>query len=662
MANDVQHFAQDDVKDHLQNEANTPDDIMDIEDDIYHSKGLGDLPTELLVKIMSYLPTRDRIVMRYVCRKFQEVSEVPSFWKEFVWPYGPRQVSSVGSVLKKCGVHTRRIIFPAHVTSTKILEMANSCTKVTHLGLSRDTQLSLDDLEEILHIMTQLQQLDMFVPTEFIYLEQRTKFIEGLLKTVASVSQLKLRTDNPGHTVSSIKVCAVKGNPLPSIVNILTCVSDKIVLADITSELHLLWSNSNSDLSAFEVGLYDDKRIPMHPYPPVPLISVKLGQVAMPPLIRFSDHGVVGLQNDIFFISEYDYCGTVRHTITPFKYSPIINEKHFNSTSHSHSFSCVDLSRVKVSSNHLEQLAVACPNLQRLNLKDNINCLEDVQGLHAIVSICQNLEGLNLAGISVSSVESSLLIWELLSSLKKLTHLAINLCVLKPCDLDDGSKCKLINMLATCHGLQDLEIHCHFNRLMSQFGQFTKRYEKCCSIGSSNADFLFSHFLSLTHCRMYDFQYSGLRYAIANCRKLKYLYEKNAYEADLISLSNNCHLQQLFIKSSTSGLTDKLVEALSAHGGLECVVLYVNSITINGIITLINNSPNLILLRIIIRMPLQSDDRSKIDYTDRIRNMFSYRKLFVVGSFEVCYVDDYSAKVLPNDITLMDTHLNSLWV
>ena len=378
------------------------------------------------------------------------------------------------------------------------------CTKVTQLSLSRDK------LDEILHTMTQLQQLDIFIPTKFNYLEERTEFIEGLLKAVyeASVTELKLQTENPAHTLSSIKVWAVNGNPLPSIVNIVTCISDKKFLTDIASEFHLLWSNSNSELSPFQVGLYDNKRIPRHQSPPAPLINVKVG--------RFGDHGLVGLQNDIFFLSEYDYCRTVRHTITPFKYSPIINESHFNSTSHSHSFSCTDLSRTNICSNHLEQLAVACPNLQRLNLKDNINCLQDMQGLHAIVSICQDLEGLNLVGISVSSVESCLLLWESLSSLKKLTHLAINLCILKPCDLDDASKHKLIDVVATCHSLQTLEVHCHFNRLMGQFGQFFKRYENCCSTESGNVDFLFSHFPSLTHCRMSDFQSSGFRYAIAN--------------------------------------------------------------------------------------------------------------------------------------------------
>ena len=91
---------------------------------------------------------------------------------------------------------------------------------------------------------------------------------------------------------------------------------------------------------------------------------------------------------------------------------------------------------------HLEQLAIACPNLERLNLRNVKNSLQSLQGLHAIVDTCQNLQGLNLVGIPVSSIamESCLLLWELLSSIKKLTHLAIDLCMLiqsNNCDSSD---------------------------------------------------------------------------------------------------------------------------------------------------------------------------------------------------------------------------------
>ena len=47
-------------------------------------------------------------------------------------------------------------------------------------------------------------------------------------------------------------------------------------------------------------------------------------------------------------------------------------------------------------SDHLEQLSIACPNLQRLELCGNLICLSDLQGLRSLASNCKNFQGLNL--------------------------------------------------------------------------------------------------------------------------------------------------------------------------------------------------------------------------------------------------------------------------
>ena len=74
-----------------------------------------------------------------------------------------------------------------------------------------------------------------------------------------------------------------------------------------------------------------------------------------------------------------------------------------------HSVSDIDFLDVDIYSSHLEQLAIACPNLQRLNLKENVKSLQCLEGLCAIIHTCRYLQGLNLAGISMASVESYLL-------------------------------------------------------------------------------------------------------------------------------------------------------------------------------------------------------------------------------------------------------------
>ena len=622
-----------------------------------HRKSLADLATELLVIIMSYLPARDKINMRYVCRRFKDVSETRLLWKEFVWPdCEPRHVRIMSDVLKVYGDHVRRLLFPAHVTPVSILEMAHCCTKVTHLSLPKNTQLSLDHLEDIVHTMTQLQELDMFTNHNFIadrygrvlsYFHEG-KFIEGLLEvTATSVKKLKLRIDadnyhpnQPKYILESIQKWAIQGNPLPPVINILTEeYNSKAAL------LFQLWSTASSKLSSFEIGWYDIRKVPMNLYPSMPLRNFKFGPTATLPFVKLSDHGIMGLKHDTFYLSDYDHHGEVRQTLNP----EVKKEEHFlNCIDRLHSVSYVNFSRMDIHHDHLEQLAFACPNLQRLNIAGNKNCLKDLQGLHAIVQTCKNLEGLNLGGISVSLVESCLCLWELLSRVKKLTHLVVNLCVLKPYDM---------SMLEHCCSLQALEIH------STVYGLRGNYCVECLSI----THLLFSHFPLLLSLRMINFPFLGLKCALNNCRQLKYLYEYGYRKALLPFSNNNSPLLQLCI-TTPYDVTGELIAVLSAHRGLECVILSVRSITISGIITLINNSPNLMLLDISITVPLINEPeyvrRIKqvryADYTDRVLKMFPYRETFSVGNFKVCYDDRSNAR--DKDAVLFNTDLNSLWV
>ena len=601
---------------------------------------LINLPVELLFKILSYLPTRDKIMMRRVSRRFKDVSEMPLLWREFVWPdYEPRHVRSVSNVLEVSGEHVRRMFFPTHVTPTKILEMARYCTKVTHLSLPRGCQLSLDHLEEIVNIMTHLIQLDVFVDGNFIQQDrlptENYKLVEGVLKvTAASVKELNLRPYSNGQLtsiVASIERRAKRGHPLPSIINIYPQPG----VTTASSKLFKFWSSVlNFKLPSFEIGLYDTERAPMNLYPAVPMRKFQFGPLAKPPFIRLSNHGIVGLKHDVFHLREYNHHGTVRCAITPELElcRSLIEEKHFSYPSNLHSVTYADISNTGACLHHLKQLAVVCPNLEQLNLQGNVDCLKDLQGLHSIVHTCQNLTSMNLSGIPVSSVESCLLLWELLSSLKKLTHLVVDLCVLQSSDSSNVNKESLISMFRSCQNLKALEICCDKSR-------------SCTECNSSNEDFLFSYFPSLTHCTMRDFQHSGIMYAINNCHRLKYLHEygARACEDNLLPLLNgHHHLQELHIDSPFLTLSDEAVEILSAHGELEHVTLHVNSITVSAITALINNSPNLMLLKVSIRKLLFNDNHLRVyNHTNRVKKMFSHHKLFNNGSFAVHSGLDY---------------------
>ena len=96
---------------------------------------------------------------------------------------------------------------------------------------------------------------------------------------------------------------------------------------------------------------------------------------------------------------------------------------------------------------------------------------------------------------------------------------------------------------------------------------------------------------------------------------------------NMLGVRETCYLYQItvtykncaLIHHPLNNLTD--VEILSAHGDLEHVTLLVNSITIKGITTLINSSPNLTLLLISTKQSVFGEvDASSFynEYTSRI--------------------------------------------
>ena len=595
------------------------DDSTTAQDDTNSS--LDNLPTELLVKIFSYLPICDKMKMQYVSPRFKHIMEVPSLWKDFVWPhYEPLQVCSVSKILKAQGEHVRRIYSPAHVTLKNILKMVQCCTKVTHLSLPRN--LSLDHLEEIVHAMKHLQQLDMFVNEK--HMESR------ILATAAGMKKLILRyedsmnrslwlyiTNSFGNLLEGIRQ---QGKNLPSLINVyIPCMYHMF-----ENQLLQFWSTWSFKLPSFEVGLYVTRRtVPINLYPSIPHMKFQFGPAATPPLIKLSDHGILGLQYDIFHFTDYDHYGEVRHSMTAQYYRLDVVKKHFNRTSNLYSVSNIDFCGMgthDIYPGHLEQLAIACPNLERINLKYAIHCLQSLKGLRAIVDKCKNLQGINLAGMHISFVEGNLLLWELLSSVKKLTHLAINLSMLTHHG-NCADQQKLIGLLKSCGNLKALEITDQHDTVDSK-------------------DLLFSHFPSLVYVKLGTEDSGPLECTITNCHQLKYLH----YYARNLSIrrisfpsSNSGHLQQLYMENID--LSAASAHVLSAHGGLEQIILYDVRITTSAITTLISNSPNLILLHIFdTRLNLEDykNTMSRLnleDYKNTMSNTFSNHKLFTVGDF-----------------------------
>ena len=172
---------------------------------------------------------------------------------------------------------------------------------------------------------THLQQLDVFADGNFIQ-EDRWPFsiYDGLLEvTAANVKVLILRVDYHRTLIDSIIRLAGEGNPLPSVVNI-------FANNGVTCQLLLFLLRSNLRIPPFEIGVYDNRRIPLNLYPLMPLRKFKFDSETAPAIILLSHHGIMGLEHDIFYFSEYNHNDLVRHTLTPFHNTTIsctINNK-----------------------------------------------------------------------------------------------------------------------------------------------------------------------------------------------------------------------------------------------------------------------------------------------------------------------------------------------
>jgi len=368
--------------------------------------------------------------------------------------------------------------------------------------------------------------------------------------------------------------------------------------------------------------------VPLNLFPSksLPEYQFDFGQTDILPFVKASNCGLVDLDADILVLVTGICNGKLQckadtglPTLHNYFYDRNLKIVANNSVS---SLSCViefNLAYCSefVHSEHLEQLAVACPHLQRLNLQGCYDCLASLQGLRAIACLCPALCGLNLKGISQKNVVVNL--WEILSNMK-LTHLVVDDCVLH----DAAHEEYLISLFQKCFHLQALQFcHCY-----------------CQCENNINKWSLLSHFPVLKYCNVSSDKHSKVvQQVIRKCRNLTILL-CHCFSRLLISSAYTANLQQFCIKSKGTNIPDIFMETVSAHGGLVHAVMFVNSVTIEGIATLISNSPKLLKFTVCTEIFICNEYEWRSynhneDLKENLQKRFHDRKLFSVGSFNV---------------------------
>ena len=565
---------------------------------------LVDLPTELLVYIFSFLTSdRDRVKLRYVSRQLRAAVEVPSLWRDFIWPHFDfRERRSIRSAMKSCGRYVIRLAFPDHVVCTSSFR---HCSNVLRLSLP-SVRLSVDQLRIILQSMKKLQYLDILWAVKndvkLLLLMIGYPVYGRTIKELTIREQVK---DSSSQEASVFLLNEWAASMLaPQTINI---VSRNCLIIDLLNQWWTSFKNSASQPSNHigHLNLYSTYSAMAGFVPVCPMVHVEIS------LIPSCSISFVGAENYGLPDSEYIwlterrtgngdviYQGKLVQKIysvygTPKNIKDIAFLTHFTAARYHCLFS-----------EHLETLAVACPNLQELNLVNNVNCLKCLQGLRKIATHCKNLEGLNIVGIPAKELESPINLWEILVDLE-LTYLAIETCCLLWFDGDNNNKAIINNLHQKCVKLKALQ---------SQ--------SKCTECKETKEPLFLSSFPSLIQCTT-----SNVENVIIH-DKLKYLWyighQRCYWEM------SSCSLEHVNIFSKSLELPESFMVSLSAHGGLVHVILHVKSVTQTGIEALIGNSPNLITFHV-----HNAGLCVSREFGLRLTRRYANRKLFLCGSFRL---------------------------
>jgi len=503
------------------------------------------------------------------------VEETPSLWKEFVWPYyDSHEEYTVKEVLKVCGQHVQVFSFPFCRLPLTVVEMLKYCSNVQRLSLplaKLDNELVTEALDHIRCLQAldlQTAELNKFCQDDF----------QQLLIIVSHLKELTVNVDCNGCLLDYLRIW-MKANCRPPNFNVF-CTTRQFMAMHFSSFTHAgptanvrLYNKSSKSMLRF--------------FPVIPFFQMHFeesGELTIP-CVKLSDHGILGLEEDVAVMND-NRCDRKTMRAVYYRNKHILkgltwphSTKFCNPTYTTHfSFSyCYSLH-----SGHLEQLAIACPNLQRLALKSCECCLENLQGLKAIASHCCYLQGLNLCGIHASKVEDKVLLWEILSNLR-LTHLAVGFCLIRS---EGANRNRLIFLCQNCWTLRAIQCNS-----CNSCGDFTVKDAMVVSFFPS-----LNHFYLRLESSASEIP-TIVQEMISNCKTLECASFIASY-ALLLNLAYNLNLHQLYINSPDTVVPDEFMTSVSVHGGLVHVILNIECFIAEDMEFLVKNSPKLMTLEI----------------------------------------------------------------
>ena len=376
--------------------------------------GLLSLATETLLDIVSYLTAYERLCLRITCKRLRSILSDSRAWHTLVWRDCRRRDSDFKALrlalrLAMATVQSVAILYPStqKLSFSKFFPQLHSCKQVRYLTLS----CKLPPLQMLERLLSQLPSLYFFSITEVV---------QGTFSAVsAEAKNLKIlqlvRYSDFG--VSGWKACGY----FPP--NLQVCDSS------LSSGIELSWLSRSDHPAKFSiypkcssvagnlVNKYPLLEIVLHP-------NVKVVSCVCP---SSHESPLLTLCNGRTCLSSEENCEYVSATYHLFRGSSLPGNSlpFLPPTIQS---LCLD-SLACLTSADLSSISECCPNLRCLNIKGCQKALLSLSGLADISEKCQ-LINLNIQ--SISNVESVATLWEVLASMRKLRHLAMNGRLLSP--------------------------------------------------------------------------------------------------------------------------------------------------------------------------------------------------------------------------------------
>ena len=548
------------------------------------------------------------------------------------------------------GKHVKHFHFANYIAPSKLEAMLKHCKNVIHLSLP--LLYNFDRLKKIVHCMGNLQVLDVL----------STGTHQQHFTLASNLKELRLRMK-----CFRLQQCLeewVNFNYIPKKLNILCSDMFYNMTSSLYAWISMLMTKPLQRISSTGTSAWCSIYFTEYSAS-IPHVQLQVADSSViMSSVKASKYGILGLYGDTLHLTQGSYRG----------------EKVQKALLIKADVDCVDTSIISLTSityfdascfhdrlfaglfpGHLEQLSIACPNLQRLNLSYNSDCLNNLQGLHSLAVNCKSLRGLSLKAIHSHEGKCSRIeLWEILCSLR-FTQLAIEPCTIKQCD---SSHRNAIPSSVASFEQQGSAIVEH-QRLDHLFQRYTslqllevgdiEEYYLPCTLSDGEL-LLLTKFPSITSYRLCNLPSNNCNRALKQIFDQKYLrclfLCKRSLGTLSLSMEGQCPgLQHLYINSASTVPTEAFIETLCSHGGLEHVILFFKSLTLRNIENIIERSSNLVTFHVYLNTRAFLKAQLK-QLTAAIKAKFSKRRLFNGGSFTV-KVSHHGGLNVNNDTDLM---------